>query len=108
MTVATIKGGNLENVKQLEVPKVYSACISAKYHHSGYHLEEPENSGADHDNSYYTTIIAQSNQTIDNSLTSPADDSLMFKFQKHFGAGADSDEEEEVKKGGEYFFIQGI
>jgi len=46
-------------VSQSQVPKVYSICISAKTHHSGYH--ESDVSGDDenssyHDNTYYTTI----------------------------------------------------
>jgi len=42
-------------IKQLEVPKVYSACIAAKSHHSGYHKDE-DSSGADHDNTYYANV----------------------------------------------------
>ena len=94
-----------EIIKQMEVPKVYSACISAKYHHSGYHKEE--DTTVDHDNSYYTTI---------NSGSESESPDVMFKFQKGFEVDSDNDIDEadmiqtSSKKpiqaeGGDYLFI---
>ena len=98
----------VEVIKQIEAPKVYSACISAKYHHSGYHKEE--DTTVDHDNSYYTTINAGGGSESE----SP---DVMFKFQKGFEIDSDNDIEEvdliqtSSKKpiqaeGGDYLFIQ--
>lgn len=78
-------------IKQLEVPKVYSACISARSQHSGYHKDE-DLSGADHDNTYYANVT----QAQDNGGSSPD----AFKFQKGFGEYIDSDEEIEHKMNG--------
>jgi len=74
-------------IKQLEVPKVYSACISARSQHSGYHKDEAS-SGADHDNTYYANVTQAQNDG-----SSPE----AFKFQKGFGEFIDSDEEIEHK-----------
>jgi len=48
-------------LKHLEAPKVFSACISAHRHHSGFHKPE-DNDAADHDNTYYATVSSNSTQ----------------------------------------------
>ena len=52
-------GGALEVVKQMEVPKTYSACISAADHHSGYMGDRAK----DQENLAYTTISAGNQPT---------------------------------------------
>ena len=36
LTVTKIQEGRVEVVKQIQVPKAYSVCISARKHHSGH------------------------------------------------------------------------
>jgi len=44
-------------IKQIQVPKVYSTCISAREHHSGHHMREGAKSTESLiDNSFYTNI----------------------------------------------------
>lgn len=50
LTVVSVKDG-LQIVKQVTVPKVYSICLSAGIHHSGFFENDTT-----HDNSHYTSI----------------------------------------------------
>ena len=58
VTVVKIAGENLTVVKEMEVPKTYSACISATHHHSGYSDEQARDSAQD--NLHYTTLNSSS------------------------------------------------
>ena len=75
----------MDFVNQFEVPKVYSACISAKNHHSGHHGKTDESQETTSiDNSFYTTYqkASEGDET-----------SLMFDKFQNLNSNFDSDGE---------------
>ena len=55
LSVYTVSTSGLTLVSQSQTPKVYSLCISASVHHSGYHHNDLDTDDVN-DNTYYTSV----------------------------------------------------
>lgn len=95
--MSNLEGTKFETVKQIQAPKVYSACISAQYHHSGHHNQSEESKKYSQENTHYTTINPAN---LCNSGGEVHEGSPIFNF------GHSSLEEEEQGSSTPYFYIQ--
>lgn len=105
MTVAkvatTMEGCKLQVLKQIQVPKVYSASLSARSIHSGHHALNELSTKYSHENSYYTSIANANLATDDEDTTQ----SPIFNYQQQF----EDDEDQPVKTPGQNFiYIQSL
>jgi hypothetical protein len=82
------------------VPKVYSACLSARQHHSGHHSASENSTQYALENSYYINI-SNANLAVENDDTGS---SPVFNYQQSF---EDDDQEVATQKsqGNDFIYI---